>query len=159
MAENRRRFPCYLHLTILLLSLILAGFGILGYCVYGDGIDQIVTENLTSGALSVLVKLLLCVAILFTYPLQLVPVVRIIESWLFPNNKDTIQTKSILDTSPGVQTPYEQSQVESTVGDSATPLLMPRSKARSQRSKVRADIAEVDSVKPLVSLCQRKTLI
>ena len=36
MAENRHRFPLYLHFAIGGLSMILAFFGLLGYAVYGD---------------------------------------------------------------------------------------------------------------------------
>ncbi|EDO48266.1 predicted protein, partial [Nematostella vectensis] len=83
MAENRHRYPLYLHLALGLLSAILGGFGITGYLVYGENVDQIVTSELPQGLLVTVVQILLCLAILFTYPLQLFPVTEIIESYLF----------------------------------------------------------------------------
>ena len=83
MAENRHRFPLYLHLAIGGLSVILACFGILGYLVYGEEVEQIVTESFPPGVLILVVRFLLCIAILLTYPLQIFPVIEIVEGWLF----------------------------------------------------------------------------
>ncbi|KAI8483027.1 hypothetical protein Bbelb_391830 [Branchiostoma belcheri] len=58
MEGNRHNFSKFLHTALFLVSLILGCFGI--------------TVNLT-----------LCIGVAFTYPMQLVPVVEIIEGWLF----------------------------------------------------------------------------
>jgi len=79
MAENRRRYPCYLHISILLLSLLLAGFSITGYLTYGHHTHQIITENL-QGPISVVLQILLFIGVLFTYPLQIYPVIEITEA-------------------------------------------------------------------------------
>lgn len=89
MAENRHRFPLYLHFAVGSLSVILGCFGILGYTVYGEEVNQIVTESFPSGVLIQVVRCLLCFAILLTYPLQVFPVIEIIEGWLFKSDNNT----------------------------------------------------------------------
>ena len=82
MAENRGRYPCYLHMSLTLLSLILGSFGILGYLRYGHNTHQIVTENLEGSVIVIILRLLLFVGVLFTYPLQIYPVIQILENKL-----------------------------------------------------------------------------
>lgn len=91
MAENRHRFPLYLHFAIGALSVILGCFGILGYVVYGEEVNQIVTESFPSGVLIQVVRCLLCFAILLTYPLQIFPVIEIIEGWLFSSECNPVE--------------------------------------------------------------------
>lgn len=94
MAENRHRFPLYLHFAIGTLSVILGCFGILGYVVYGEEVNQIVTESFPTGILIQVVRCLLCFAILLTYPLQIFPVIEIVEGWLFSSECNTVQEDS-----------------------------------------------------------------
>lgn len=109
MAENRHRFPLYLHFAVGSLSVILGCFGILGYTVYGEEVNQIVTESFPSGVLIQVVRCLLCFAILLTYPLQVFPVIEIIEGWLFKSDNNTaVETSTSTnsessDVSVGVQ--------------------------------------------------------
>lgn len=63
---------------MVLMSLILSGFGVSGYLSYGDKTCQIVTQNL-HGDIAVVLQLLLLVGVLFTYPLQLYPNIQIFE--------------------------------------------------------------------------------
>ena len=91
MAENRHRFPLYLHFAIGTLSVILGCFGILGYVVYGEEVNQIVTESFPSGVLIQVVRCLLCFAILLTYPLQIFPVIEIVEGWLFSSECNPVE--------------------------------------------------------------------
>ena len=93
MAENRHRFPLYLHFAIGGLSTILACFGLLGYAVYGEGVEQIVTESFPPGALILIVRCLLCFAILLTYPLQIFPVIELVEGWLFKPETRNVSTE------------------------------------------------------------------
>ena len=94
MAENRHRFPLYLHFAIGTLSVILGCFGILGYVVYGEEVNQIVTESFPSGVLIQVVRCLLCFAILLTYPLQIFPVIEIIEGWLFSSECNPVENSN-----------------------------------------------------------------
>lgn len=102
MAENRHRFPLYLHFAIGTLSVILGCFGILGYVVYGEEVNQIVTESFPSGVLIQVVRCLLCFAILLTYPLQIFPVIEIIEGWLFSSECNPVET-SDGESSPDIE--------------------------------------------------------
>lgn len=83
MGNNRPRFPLYLHLTLAQVSVILGSFGILGYLVYGSNVPQIVTDTLPLTIFAQLIRVTLMIAVLFTYPLQLYPVIQITESFLF----------------------------------------------------------------------------
>ena len=83
MAENRPRFPLYLHIALAQVSFILGSFGILGYMIYGSTVPQIVTDRLQTGIVAQLVRLTLIIAVMMTYPLQLYPVIEIAESVLF----------------------------------------------------------------------------
>ena len=91
MAENRPRFPLYLHLALGIVSSILGSFGMLGYTIFGSNVPQIVTDTLQTGVMAQLVRVTLIVAVLMTYPLQLYPVIEIAESICFtkvhPRNK------------------------------------------------------------------------
>lgn len=88
MRENRKNFPKYLHGAIFLLSLIFGTFGILGYIRFTDHVEQLISDNLTYGTLSIIVQVTLCVGILFTYPLQMYPVVQIAENFFIKETKE-----------------------------------------------------------------------
>jgi len=94
MAENRPRFPLYLHLTLAIVSCILGSFGLLGYLIYGSGVPQIVTCTLGTQIPAQLVRITLVIAVLMTYPLQLYPVIEIAESIFF--TKEHSRTRSHL---------------------------------------------------------------
>ena len=117
MAENRRRFPLYLHMAIGGLSVILGCFGVLGYCVYGEGVNQIVTESFPSGVLIQLVRCMLCVAVLLTYPLQIFPVIEIVEGWLF-NSWRTNNKNSCEEVQDGVKSGALSNQTSTTTSAS-----------------------------------------
>ncbi len=83
MAENRSRYPCYLHISLALLSTLYGSFGILGYLRFGSETNQIVTENLEGSIIVVILRCLLFFGVLFTYPLQIYPVIEIAEGIIF----------------------------------------------------------------------------
>ncbi|XP_068674282.1 proton-coupled amino acid transporter 1-like isoform X2 [Montipora foliosa] len=95
MAENRPRFPLYLHLTIAMVSVILGSFGMLGYMIYGSDVPQIVTNTLQTDFLAQIIRITLVIAVAMTYPLQLYPVIEIMESIFF--TKVHSRSKSHLD--------------------------------------------------------------
>ena len=88
MKENRKNFRNYLHGAIFLLSAILEIFGILGYIHYADDVEQLISDNLPYGTLSIVVQITLCLAILFTYPLQMYPVIEIVENFFFRETEE-----------------------------------------------------------------------
>ena len=83
MKENRPNFRKYLHGAILLVSIILGTFGIFGYIHFSDKVEQVISDNLPYGTLSIVIQITLCIGILFTFPLQMFPVVQIAENVFF----------------------------------------------------------------------------
>ncbi|XP_078668862.1 uncharacterized protein LOC144910093 [Branchiostoma floridae x Branchiostoma belcheri] len=84
MEGNRHNFSKFLHTALFLVSLILGCFGIVGYLRFGTNVQQMISQNLPMGSvIAQTVNLTLCIGVAFTYPMQLVPVVEIIEGWLF----------------------------------------------------------------------------
>ncbi|XP_078589060.1 uncharacterized protein LOC144869546 [Branchiostoma floridae x Branchiostoma japonicum] len=84
MEGNRHNFSRFLHTALFLVSLILGCFGVVGYLRYGTNVQQMISQNLPTGSvIAQTVNLTLCIGVAFTYPMQLVPVVEIIEGWLF----------------------------------------------------------------------------
>lgn len=77
--RDKKKFGKVLAFTMVFLSLIYAGFGILGYLAYGDETQDIITANLGPGVISTLVKLGLSVNLFFTLPLMMNPVYEIVE--------------------------------------------------------------------------------
>jgi proton-coupled amino acid transporter len=86
--QNSMRQPEHFPFVWILASLIIAfvyvGFGALGYSCYGAEVPGIITMVLPDNLLSFVVKLGLCVSLLFTYPLAMFPIFEIVEeSWLW----------------------------------------------------------------------------
>ena len=139
MAENRHLFPLYLHFAIGGLSLILACFGLLGYTVYGEGVAQIVTESFPPGVLILIVRCLLCFAILLTYPLQIFPVIEIVEGWLFKPERRNISTEGVVNTEPSDSNSVDVSMSQGGMVGSMTECSMllapeiPKQKSRVSR--------------------------
>eukprot|EP00658_Telonema_sp_P-2_P022193 TRINITY_DN18863_c0_g1_i4.p1 TRINITY_DN18863_c0_g1~~TRINITY_DN18863_c0_g1_i4.p1 ORF type:complete len:393 (+),score=97.87 TRINITY_DN18863_c0_g1_i4:133-1311(+) len=85
---------------MLIIVVFICTVGTIGYMAFGDGVQDIVLKNLsglcTSQLCSDLVKLLVvlyCVSVLFTFPLMMVPVVKILENKIFShaeNDKDNL---------------------------------------------------------------------
>ena len=107
MAENRARYPCYMHISLALLSTILGSFGTLGYLRYGDETNQIVTENLEGTAIVISLRCLLFFGVLFTYPLQIYPVIQIFEGLIFGPNSSC--SRSLYRRYPSVNREIEES--------------------------------------------------
>ncbi|XP_078443382.1 aromatic and neutral transporter 1 [Wolffia australiana] len=81
MAE-RDAFPAVLSRAFLAITLCYASFGLFGYLAYGDSTRDIVTLNLPNDWSAIAVKLGLCVALGFTFPVMMHPIHEIIESRL-----------------------------------------------------------------------------
>ena len=115
MKENRKNFRKYLHGAIFLISVVLGTFGMLGYIHYADKVEQLISDNLPYGTLSIVVQVTLCLGILFTYPLQIYPVVEIAENFFFRETKERSTLTASLNsehsslvTSPNDQNPILQ---------------------------------------------------
>ncbi|KAL4240014.1 hypothetical protein ACF0H5_000809 [Mactra antiquata] len=88
MVGNRHLFSAFLHGAILFLTMLLAFFGILGYLRFGEGVHQMLNTNIPSGdPISVAVNIGICIGILLTFPLQIFPVIEIVEKNLFATGR------------------------------------------------------------------------
>jgi len=96
MLSPRKSYPLFLHAALVFTTLFLGSFGILGLLRFGSGVDQIATQNLPEGSLiGHVVQGCLVVAILFTYPLQLFPVIETVEGWCFGFEGKAYETSDV----------------------------------------------------------------
>ena len=78
MGENRGKYTAFLHVSVVGCFVVLTSFGATGYLAFGAQTCQVVTANL-KGLLAVVLQFLLFIGVLFTYPLQIYPCIRISE--------------------------------------------------------------------------------
>eukprot|EP01094_Clydonella_sp_ATCC50884_P009510 TRINITY_DN19043_c0_g1_i1.p1 TRINITY_DN19043_c0_g1~~TRINITY_DN19043_c0_g1_i1.p1 ORF type:complete len:438 (-),score=67.65 TRINITY_DN19043_c0_g1_i1:200-1444(-) len=78
-------YPKVLNIAFVCVTFFFLVSGLISYMGFGDDIHSMVTENLPPESIvSSSVKLTLCVALFFTYPIQLFVVIDILERALFP---------------------------------------------------------------------------
>ncbi|KAI8323206.1 hypothetical protein GQ54DRAFT_249699, partial [Martensiomyces pterosporus] len=83
--EQPSKFPRVLSLVMAICAAITVSMGALSYTAFGSQTEAIVLLNMPSGTPATLtVQLLYSLAILFTTPLMMFPVIRILEQALFP---------------------------------------------------------------------------
>lgn len=86
--DIKHKFPRILSSTMLFLVTLFCVFAGLVYAAFGQDTQSVVTLNLPnakdSGA-TMAVQLTYSLALVFTYPLMLYPVVKILEGYLFPH--------------------------------------------------------------------------
>jgi len=80
--KSRKHFKIVIEVAIGILSGVLLVVGALGFVTFGADTRSIIVLNMGSSPVVGLVKIVLCIGILFTYPLQLVPIVQAAEDWL-----------------------------------------------------------------------------
>ncbi|XP_033743181.1 uncharacterized protein LOC117329364 [Pecten maximus] len=84
MEGNRHNFNSFLHGAVGVLTLILGTFGIMGYIIFGDDVQQMLNLNIPSTEwVSFAVNIGVCVGVLLTFPLQIYPVIELIEIIIF----------------------------------------------------------------------------
>lgn len=98
LSEKRRpHFKFYFTICITTVTLLYILFGALGYLSFGEETRSIITLNLPQGTgidFAMIVKLCLCVALFFTYPLMMFPVTQIIERLMFPRRRPATDKES-----------------------------------------------------------------
>ncbi|XP_071125600.1 uncharacterized protein [Mytilus edulis] len=86
--EVRKQFKTYFIFTMFIVTFLYISFGSAGYLSFGPQTDEIITLNLPKGDsldFAVIVKSLLCLALFFTYPVMMFPVMKILEGYLMSN--------------------------------------------------------------------------
>ncbi|XP_041476594.1 proton-coupled amino acid transporter 1-like isoform X1 [Lytechinus variegatus] len=84
MEGNRHLYPLLLHINVTFFTLLMASIGIMGYLYYGKDVEQMIIWSLPlQDPLTIAVNVTLVIAIVFTYPLQVFPIVEIMEQLIF----------------------------------------------------------------------------
>ena len=84
MDGNRHCFGGCLHGAVITFTLTLFLMAIVGYLRFGEATEQILVQNLPVGdSVTVLVNITLLIGVLCTYPLQVFPVIDILEGYVF----------------------------------------------------------------------------
>ncbi|KAG2574038.1 amino acid transporter AVT3C-like [Panicum virgatum] len=81
-AADKRRFGATLSLSMAFIAVMYGLFGAMGYLAFGAATRDIITTNLGTGWLSVLVQLGLCINLFFTMPVMMNPVYEVAERLL-----------------------------------------------------------------------------
>ncbi|KAH9498872.1 hypothetical protein Btru_004913 [Bulinus truncatus] len=109
MEGNRHNFAPFLHSAVIILSIILTTFGVVGYLRFGETTEQILNNNIpTSTSMGMAINICLCVGVFLTFPLQIYPVIEISEFFLFKNghcNNDEVKRKYEKDDSEAALLP------------------------------------------------------
>ncbi|KAI0557178.1 amino acid transporter AAAP family [Gracilaria domingensis] len=92
--KDPHRFPLVLRIALVILSTVLMVMGILGFASFGDKTRSIILLNFGDSPIVAAVKIVLMVGILFTYPLQIVPVFQYFEHALLPRESLEAQSSS-----------------------------------------------------------------
>lgn len=97
--KNPEQFPFVLRVALTFLSSVLMIVGILGFASFGNGTRSIILLNFGATPVVFAVKLVLMIGILFTYPLQIVPVFHYFERSLLPHDYTAPDSEQPPDTS------------------------------------------------------------
>ena len=79
VARGPKPFIGLLDAALLLVTILLGAFGVIGYMTYGDSVHDIIVADLPGTRMVSMLKVFMLLGIVFTYPLQILPVARILE--------------------------------------------------------------------------------
>lgn len=97
--EIRHHFRYYFKLTLTIVTALYILFGMCGYLSYGPNTNPIITLNLPKGDsldFALVVKTCLCLALFFTYPVMMFPVIGILEKKLLTKPGENILYGNLL---------------------------------------------------------------
>eukprot|EP01012_Entosiphon_sulcatum_P057881 TRINITY_DN81752_c0_g1_i1.p1 TRINITY_DN81752_c0_g1~~TRINITY_DN81752_c0_g1_i1.p1 ORF type:complete len:425 (+),score=31.28 TRINITY_DN81752_c0_g1_i1:37-1311(+) len=77
--KDPRQFDRALCVVMALTLVLYAGLGALGYVAYGSAVRDVVLLNLPVTPWTISIQCMYCVAVLFTFPLQLFPAAQLLE--------------------------------------------------------------------------------
>ncbi|KAG2373425.1 hypothetical protein C9374_012164 [Naegleria lovaniensis] len=79
--RDKKAYPMLLFVGMIIICASMILLGIVGYLAYGMGVNSLITFNLPAdGALPLIIKIFLIIALLFTYPIQLFPISQMMDS-------------------------------------------------------------------------------
>jgi len=103
MSGMRHRYEPFLLAALTIVSAILGSFGAVGYLRYGEQTPQMITQILPPGEpLSECLDVLMVLGVLFTFPLQLFPVIQVVEQIVFFGGFQAVDPASLI-TEPSIE--------------------------------------------------------
>ncbi|XP_048775829.1 uncharacterized protein LOC125680372 [Ostrea edulis] len=99
-ADIRYKFKRYFVCTMVIVTSLYISFGSAGYLSFGPETNPIITLNLPKGESQVdfamVVKTFLCLALFFTYPVMMFPVMKLLENYFITDAHKKILKGNIL---------------------------------------------------------------
>jgi len=89
------RFAVVYSTTIAMILLLLVGMALLGYSAFGSATSTLVLVNLPEGLLTKSVQFTFSLVMLVTFPLQLLPAIRIVESFFLQPSRPMTWDKHV----------------------------------------------------------------
>jgi vesicular inhibitory amino acid transporter len=89
---DRKKFNPMLSITHLVAAFFKALFGLVGFLTWQENTDEVITNNLPTKELKILVNMILIVKALLSYPLPYFASVELLETTLFMTSKNLNQT-------------------------------------------------------------------
>jgi len=78
--QEPKRFPAVLNLVVVILTVLYCCFGLLGYIAFGALTADIILFNFDKSVIAIFViKILYCISLLLSVPLQIFPCVKLID--------------------------------------------------------------------------------
>ncbi|KAA8491890.1 Amino acid transporter ANTL1 [Porphyridium purpureum] len=108
--KDSTRFPIVLRTALICMGVVMIPMGVLGYINFGSKTSSLIMNNVLGSSIVDMIKVSLCLGILFTYPLQIAPVMHALDDWLhghFPRHVIThnlgasdfeVRNRNILET-------------------------------------------------------------
>ena len=88
---DRTKFDSMLHVSHIIAAIFKALFGLLGFLTWQESTDEVITNNLPTRNLKILVNMILVVKALLSYPLPYFASVELLESSLFLNSNTSLE--------------------------------------------------------------------
>lgn len=92
--QNPARYGFVVDLAMLFVTVLYIAFGALAYLFFGEATNSVITENLGEGWEADVVRVCISAVLLCGYPLQMFPVLKILEGAILPptlkGNTDTL---------------------------------------------------------------------
>ncbi|CAE8634812.1 unnamed protein product, partial [Polarella glacialis] len=93
-SKEPQRYPFIFASVMLLVWVLVISVGLLGYLAYGEEVQPLILLNFTSGLVPDSIRMLFAFAMFCSFPLQLLPAVRLVESGFFtPVSNPTLARK------------------------------------------------------------------